>query len=801
MTEQATQEAPDVGPRVLTAVGAYETHKDTGEDYETIGVQELMTIERTHVPKDRARWVLCSTYNGPDGRSHKVQEAKGQFVMLAVDIDSGNILGREVAKAVAGFVGKSQFLIYTSSSATQAARKWRVLIPLAAPEQFDTWQAIMVAMNDHIHAALGVEPDRALERAGQPIYLPNSAPRFDGAKPYEASDLKRGELFDWRASDSADAVLAAMQRQEDAKAEHERKRQEAMQRMANAAASGDTERSVIDQFNNTHDLADILTACGYKPGPKDGWRSPLQTTLSHATKVYDEAGGQYWISMSMSDFEAGIGRHTSDGRGCFGDAFDVWCYFNHGNDRDAAIKAAAEQMGITTPTSEEIFTQMAAKIRANALASAAQYRQEHGLANQVSAPQNPFDAKLLQNDQDIAGAIEAANQEHWPEVRLDLRKVPAVRWLIDDCIAHSMMTVAGAPGAGKTTVLLSLFLTIAGFKVADAHVQTPIKSTTRRKVIVVSEDLEQVQRSLAGYCKRFNFDPDEVADWVITIAAKRSSPEEILQLMRNVERHTIIHPKGFPVAPLVVLDTASATWDLDNENDNSEVAKFVSAVKETLHNIMDAPILVVTHTPKSSTQSAEDVDSRGASAFRGDFRTTGVVFGNKDNPDLRHFKLLKKRFEPLYEEISFHSEVLDEYATDENGQPQIVRCRIAIPVPMTAEERKQQADQAAQAQRGQFVEGLAAKCTKAIAEDMDKRGATRAFIRMGRSVNQREAKGLAEQGWEQYDDEFLRSIVRSNDMRAEVKLALEGLTGWEKRGGILRFNLSQWRSVGSEFRG
>lgn len=804
MTEQASPEAPvaaaAIGPCVLTAVGAYETHKGTDQPYETIGVQELMTIERTHVPKDRARWVLCSTYNGPDGRSHKAQEANGLFVMLAVDIDSGNILGREVAKAVAGFVGKSQFLVYTSSSATQVDRKWRVLIPLATPEKFDTWLAVMVALNNHLAAALGVEPDRALERAGQPIYLPNSAPRKDGATPYEASDLKKGSLFDWRSAESADAVLAVMQQQEDARLERERTQHEARQRMAKASTGVESESSVIDQFNQANDLPTVLAACGYKQRG-DHWRSPLQSSNTYATECCGDGANQYWTSMSMSDFEGGVGRHARDGRSCFGDAFDVWCYFNYGNDRSEAIKAAADQLGITTATNDTALTEMAARIRANTLARAAQYREENSLPEPKGVAQTPFDAKLMQDEWDINGAIEAAQQEHWPEVRLNLRKVPAVRWLIDDCIAHTMMTVAGGPGVGKTTVLLSLMLTVAGFKVADANVETPIKSTTRRKVIVVSEDLDQVQRSLAGYCKRFNFDPDEVADWVITIAAKRSTPDEILRLMTNVERHTIMHPKGFPVAPLLMLDTASATWDLENENDNSEVAKFVSAIKEKIHNMLDTPILVVTHTPKTSTQANEDVDSRGASSFRGDFRTTASVFKGQNDDGKRYFKLLKMRFEPLYSEIGFMSEVLDEYAIDENGQAQIVRCRIAIPIPMTAEERKQQSAQAAEAQRGQFVENLAIKCTKAIAEDMEKRNASKAFIRVGRSVNQREPKELMDQGWEQYDNEFLRSIVRSNDMQAQVKLALEGLAGWEKRGGLLRFTLGQWKAVGSEFPG
>ena len=109
---------------VLTVQGAYETHKGTDEQYQTISVQELMTIERTAVPKDQARWVLCSTYNEPDGRSHKAQEERGRFVMVAIDLDTGNVQGKALVAAVQKFTGQVQMRVYSSSSATKAARKW-----------------------------------------------------------------------------------------------------------------------------------------------------------------------------------------------------------------------------------------------------------------------------------------------------------------------------------------------------------------------------------------------------------------------------------------------------------------------------------------------------------------------------------------------------------------------------------------------------------------------------------------------------------------------------------------------------
>jgi uncharacterized membrane protein len=365
--------------RVLTVVGTYETHdKPTiGEGptakpnphyqqpYNTLSLYDVMAYQRTSVAKDKAQWVLCSTYAQADGRKHKVQEAAGRFVMLAVDMDTGNVPGKELLAAVQSFTGPCIIRIYSSSSATKQNRKWRVLVPLAQAEPFKTWLALQVALNEHIAKATGHRPDRALERAGQPIYLPNTAPRSD-ITPLIEDKLIDGTPFDWRSSDTAnDAVIAVLAQQEEQEAEQQRRAAEARKKLSHHKGSNidRSERSVIDAFNAANDLANVLRACGYEEGPRNGWRSPNQSSGSHATKIFDEPAGQYWTSLSMSDFEANVGRHTADGRACFGDAFDVWCYKFHGNNRDEAIKAAADELGIKPPPSAAQL--LADRVRAN----------------------------------------------------------------------------------------------------------------------------------------------------------------------------------------------------------------------------------------------------------------------------------------------------------------------------------------------------------------------------------------------------------------------------------------------------
>lgn len=659
MTEQATQAAPASEPRVMTVVGAYETHDKEGAElhgqpYDTISVQELMTIERTHVPKDQARWVLCSSYAGYDGRHHKVQEDKGEFVMLAVDIDSGNILGREVAKAVASFVGKSQFLVYTSSSATQVNRKWRVLIPLAMPEKFDTWLAVMVALNEHLAKALGVEPDRALERAGQPIYLPNSAPRRDGATPYEASDLKKGALFDWRSAESADAVLAVMQRQEDERLEREKRQHEARQRMATASANPDNERSVIDQFNQAHDLANVLAACGYKSGPRDSWRSPLQSTSSYATKVHDDGAGQYWTSMSMSDFENGVGRHTHDGRACFGDAFDVWCYFNFGNDRTDAIKAAADQLGIKpAPTAAQ---SLAERIRANQAAS-------NPTGNRATTPSAPTPAadNVIEFPEPVAKPVAANKWEPWDDQPAPTADSPTV--------APASQPEAQQPAASDTRLLSFVQAShlpnweppqelVEGMLIEGGMTVVYGDSNTGKSFLV----LDMVAHITLG---RPWFGKRVKRRGVVYLAAE--SPRSIMDRARALEEHLgaklddlfivncpidLHDPKGDTAAVVdtiktierdfnvsigcVVADTLARVMGGGDENKAIDMGVVVKHI-DLIRSATAAQFIVIHHTGKDSAKGA-----RGSSSLRA-ATDTEVEVSDAGNGNPKEFKVTKQR--------------------------------------------------------------------------------------------------------------------------------------------------------------
>ena len=273
---------------------------------------------------------------------------------------------------------------------------------------------------------------------------------------------------------------------------------------------------------------------------------------------------------------------------------------------------------------------------------------------------------------------DASKMVGWPELTLDISSLKPIDYLIQGFWAHSFFVLAGQPGVGKTTAVISACMVMAGFQIGD----TPLVSKTRRKTIFVTEDSDQITRTLFAYAKHFHISPQDLLNWFVVIDAKRSDVKDLLTLAHNVLRHTV---NG--IRPHLVLDTANSTMAIDNENDNSEVGSYLAALKQTIFVQMHTPISILTHTNKTISRQDSDAMARGASAFTGDATLTGILFMDEDNT--RYLKLTKTRYEPDFREIRFDSQLFPEIVIDAHGDPQTMLCRIAIPQPSTESDRKQ----------------------------------------------------------------------------------------------------------------
>jgi len=221
--------------------------------------------------------------------------------------------------------------------------RWRVIIPLNEALSFSDWHDAQCAFFDHMEGD-GIAMDRALARAGQPVYLPNvPAVHAKSGTPLRAPD---GTPLFYRSATSgtsapglditsgavAGGIAAIRQKRADDDRERDRIRREAERRRANHPSrdSGD----VIADFNASNSVALLLELCGYEQSSRhaEDWRSPNQTGDTYATRII----GDKWVSLSGSDAACGVGERCSSG--CYGDAYDLFVHYKHGGDHKAAFR-------------------------------------------------------------------------------------------------------------------------------------------------------------------------------------------------------------------------------------------------------------------------------------------------------------------------------------------------------------------------------------------------------------------------------------------------------------------------------
>lgn len=279
-----------------------------------------------------------------------------------------------------------------------------------------------------------------------------------------------------------------------------------------------------------------------------------------------------------------------------------------------------------------------------------------------------------------ASSSDEPQPQGWHEKTLSIGELKPIRYMIKGFWAHSFMVLAGQPGIGKTTAIISLCMVMAGIQIRDCQLTTAKK----RKTIIVTEDSEQVERTLTGYARHYAIPVDALMHWFVVIDAKRSNVKDLLLLSHNVINHTVD-----VIRPLLVLDTANATMDIENENDNSEVGAYIAAIKQTIYTQLDTPVIIITHTNKTISKEDDDATARGASAFSGDATLTAILF--QDAEKNRFMRLVKTRYQPNYREIKFISTVEVDFVVDENGDPQEQSVLLVTPEESSDTDRKEAA--------------------------------------------------------------------------------------------------------------
>ena len=263
------------------------------------------------------------------------------------------------------------------------------------------------------------------------------------------------------------------------------------------------------------------------------------------------------------------------------------------------------------------------------------------------------------NEPASAAAASAESETEHPlslsrSVKSGAGEVTVFEYIYDDFMSTGVNVVAGAPGVGKTTLIVPMALATAHLCPADYQ----LKPAVRRNVIIVTESVVQVQRVIYslyswGHTGASTADFDER---VRVIGAQRLDPKIVAQVSSEYRSWTVDNRKAdggvHAALPLVLFDTANAVFDLENENDNAEVGRAMAYIKQAFEGF---PVIIVSHTAKALGSGESDyLSPRGASAWTGDAQGVYTVFKDGEEPDSpRVLKATKVRFPTAYPELTF----------------------------------------------------------------------------------------------------------------------------------------------------
>jgi hypothetical protein len=342
------------------------------------------------------------------------------------------------------------------------------------------------------------------DEAGEPVFFQQAS-----SDP-EAAGL---QLHAGRVADGIEAI--GRQRMAD-DAERKRIRQEA-ERRRKARPDPSDDASVIDTFNRSNSVENLLALYEYDQSPRDrrDWKSRYQTSGTFATRVLD--GGK-WVSLSGSDASAGIGAQCSSG--CYGDAYDLFVHYDHGGDRRAAWKAACEEQGRSRPCQ-----------------SNERWRQDDSQSWQASAAN---DQGAYQREQPGEGSQKPGERliKATPFQWRDPATIPPRKWLYGRHLIRKFLSLDIAPGGvGKSSVKIveSLAMT-TGQPLLGKELH---EGALRVWLYNLEDPAEETERRIHAAMQHYGIGADDVGDRLF-VDSGRDQPICIAQETPGGAR--IVHP-------------------------------------------------------------------------------------------------------------------------------------------------------------------------------------------------------------------------------------------------------------------
>jgi len=287
------------------------SHSNSNGELSSIAFNEIIQLAHNpdNVEKTKAQWFMASILKT---RTLKDQESDGQFAVIWCDIDKSPPAIEDLCPRLDDILEGSDYVAYTTKSATSDTQNSRVIVPLTRLLSFEDWHRAQLSFNNALED-LGITVDRCSEKANQIAFLPN-----------------RGAYYDYRIKSSGKyfepVIKGAVNVTDQGPVD--------ITHANNVNGHQFPSSTLIDAFNQQYTVDEILIQAGYDQSGHL-FRHPKSLSGSYSASV---KGGRVH-SLSTADplytDGGGIGAHDAfsafsvlfhgrnDGKACF-DAGENW---------------------------------------------------------------------------------------------------------------------------------------------------------------------------------------------------------------------------------------------------------------------------------------------------------------------------------------------------------------------------------------------------------------------------------------------------------------------------------------------
>ena len=596
----------------------------------TVAANGVHPAEATKAQRNKlkAQAALITPFDGNGKTKDAAQQAS--YAVVVQDHDDDNKSESDIRAIYAAL--KVPYLAFTTSSHTDDAPRWKVLIPLADPCNAEQHGIISRGL------AQSLGTDTAQARTQQGFYAPHKL--IDDA-PYSFID----ELDSYPPVDIKDTAhpftAEVMQGWAELEAIEAQENKQAQAAPAKALQPSNTEGAgIIGKISEyfSHDLRGVLQQHGYK-GNVGKMLRPYSSSGAPAVRLFNEGTPEVrCYSHHGADDPLSASNHN-------GHALDLpaaICALDFNNDIEAMVKHYAPLVDAEGQKHRQReYAKEQDRLKTEEL-----FIYDH---NGVQLFTHHEDGTVSPAMRSTEPAAPLEPRQHPLSITVDLAaEVMPPKWIIPNFIAEGIALIAGGHGVGKTTALLPLAMAAAGIHETDY----PLAPKHWRHVVYITEDVNQAKLIINGYMRAIGGDHAELVERVHIVEALRMPPSYVVAIgdhyRENYTRTVSTAAGEVKLPPLVVIDTMAATFQLENENDNAEASTLIAALKQQFR----LPLWIVGHVSKGDLSkdglNGLNPSLRGASAFEAD--ANQVLYLTKERDDSRWLVRGKSRFEsPWYE--------------------------------------------------------------------------------------------------------------------------------------------------------